>query len=1198
MDPSQALRVDEACDRFEAAWRAGQGPRIEDYLASAAVTDHAELLRCLVKLELELRARSGDQARRDEYERRFPNDAELLSGVFPLPPTLQDTGPYTPGADSVPVEPSARPGTETCPPVPTKNGRYKVQRYLGGGTFGDVWLAHDEVLDRQVAIKVPSARLLATRRAKEEFVREARIVARLEHPGIVKAYDFDEENGTCYIVYEYVDGVPLAERMQTGVAHTEAAAIIRAVSEALHHAHVEGLVHRDIKPDNILIDRKGRPRVADFGLAVREEDLPRERGRLAGTYPYMSPEQVRREGNRLDGRTDIYSLGVVLYELLCGRRPFQGETEEELEDEILNREAKPPRQIKDSIPAELERICLKALSKRIQDRYTTARDMAAEVAAALERMSRRDEPPLALTPEEVEERMASADEADLQRLLRYLQKNGDPAFVPMVFRCLSHPVETVRRRARKVLHSLGWNKVSSAAEELARRDEAAGITAVLDGLAAFEAHPEVVALLDKLALVLKGDLRNRAILLLERKRLGVELDAVADLFRAIHSPYRIEKALGQGLFTAAYLARAEGTELAVVVRLFRSELVGQASLRADFLDLSKRALLLVHENLVVTREVRSFPERNIYFAVRDYVDGVPLQKLLEGGKRFEPAQIVRLLQQLLAALAAVHRRGMCHGGVKPSNVFVCADNRVVLGDPSLPVQGIVALERLSYDYRYAAPESFRSGATVGAQADFYALGCVAYELACGQPPFVSDNYLELAGLHLHATVEPPSRRGSRLGPAGDEVLQTLLARSPGDRYARAEDVLRALEAVEASWLSRGRSAAPLLRDASLMRFRGTESVLGFDASAASLRSEPEDTGYPVGAAPAPVPEQPSRIGTYEILKTLGRGGMGVVYQARDPRLERIVALKVLRAGLRDEAQRLADAVSGEQLARFLTEARAVARLQHPGIVQIYEIGEHEGMPYLALEFVGGGSVADRIRTQRISHRDAAVAAAKVARAVHHAHEAGVLHRDLKPSNILLTPDGEPKIADFGLAKMQDLTREDQANQTISGIILGTPSYMAPEQAAGKVKEIGPTTDIFSLGAILYEALTSRPPFRGASPFETLARLATEPLVPPHKLDPAVSRDLSAICTKCLEKDPKDRYGSALALAEDLERWLAGSPIVAAGPSLWSRARSLAARPWEKSSPLGKRRPSGWKLLACAAALGMVLLGIIWLLWLR
>jgi serine/threonine protein kinase len=1167
------LRVDKACGDFEAAWQAGQRPRIEDYLAGVAETDRLPLLRELVKLEIDLRRQAGEQPLYAEYAARFPDHLEVvqvvLSQELRQQPAAQravdsmdgSTGPAAPDSASSASEQQPPPPAESPTALPLQIARFKVARRLGGGTFGDVYLASDELMGRQVAIKVPSRRLVASHSARDAFLSEARSVAELKHEGIVRAYEFGQEpDGTCYIVYDFIEGTNLKERIKPERLAKEpmtpdlAARLVAQVAEALHYAHLQRLVHRDIKPANILLDQNGRPLITDFGLAVRDEDLPKERGRLAGTLSYMSPEQVRRRGHHIDGRSDIYSLGVILYELLCGRRPFVGETEDELEDQILHREAKPPRQIKDSIPRELEAVCLKALSKRVQDRYTTARDMAEEVIRAVESSKKRKpDEDAAITLEEVERRMASAGEDELRRLLRLLQDDGNPACVPAVFRCLSHSSEAVRQQARKTTHSLGWNKVSDAAEALARRDDAAGIAAVLGGLAAFEAHPQVVGLLDRLVVLLKGDLRNRTILLLERKRLGLELDGVAGLFRDIHSPYRIEKVLGQGLFAAAYMAHVDGADLAVVVRVLRPEFVAQPQLRANFLDLSKRALQLVHENLVLTREARAFPERNIYFTVRDYVNGATLQKVLEGGKRFEPPQVVGILRQLLAALGAVHRRGMVHGGVKPSNIFVCEEDRVVLGDPALAVPALgVGLERLSYDYRYVAPETFRGSQTPIPQSDLYSLGCVAHELACGEPPFVDDNYLELAARHMRDTVVTPSHRGSMLGPAGDELLLKLLARSSGDRHGRAEDVLQALDRLETSWRRPGPALrptpAPLLRDASLARLQAAESMLGFDASGASLMPGPEPTQPPGPALPQQVPEPPNQIGRYEILEELGRGGMGVVYRAVDRQLARHVALKVLPSGLVDEAQRT----------RFLTEARAVAQLAHPHIMQIYDIGEHDGVPYLALEYVRGGSLAGKQGREPMPPRDAAELVAKLARAVDHAHQHGVLHRDLKPSNVLLTADGDPKIADFGLAKMLEPTNTDPS-LTQSGVILGTPRYMAPEQAAGNVKELGPAADIYSLGAMFYELLTGQPPFRGASAFETFSQLATAKVIPPHVLNAAVNLDLSTICLKCLEKDSQKRYTSAMELAEDLERWLRGGPILARPVSKLGRLARLCLR---------------------------------------
>jgi hypothetical protein len=269
---------------------------------------------------------------------------------------------------------------------------------------------------------------------------------------------------------------------------------------------------------------------------------------------------------------------------------------------------------------------------------------------------------------------------------------------------------------------------------------------------------------------------------------------------------------------------------------------------------------------------------------------------------------------------------------------------------------------------------------------------------------------------------------------------------------------------------------------------------------------------------------------FEFLAEVGRGAMGVVYKARQTALERTIALKVILAG---------DHAEADQLARFLTEARAVARLQHSNIVQVYELGEYAGRWYLVLEYVEGGSL-DRRLADGQRPGSAALLVEAVARGAHAAHERGIIHRDLKPANVLLTWDGTPKITDFGLAKLLD----GGPARTRSGAILGTPSYMAPEQAMGKSKEVGPATDIWALGVILYELLTGRPPFQAPTILDTLTQVCTQEPLPPRRFQRGVPRDLEVICLKCLEKDPHARYPSALALADDLGRFTRGEPIKA------------------------------------------------------
>jgi serine/threonine protein kinase len=287
------------------------------------------------------------------------------------------------------------PGAGTASPgLPQHIGRYRVETILGQGTFGVVYLAHDDQLHRPVAVKVAHRQWVTGPAEAQAYLAEARILAGLDHPHIVPVFDVGTAaDGLPFVVSKLIQGSDLKARIKAGrPSFTEAAVLVAALAEALHHAHRNGLVHRDIKPANILLDAAGKPHLADFGLALKDEDF----GRVpvfAGTPVYMSPEQARGEGHWVDGRSDIFSLGTVFYELLTGRRPFRGETREELLEQIIGVEARPPRQIDDTIPKELERICLKALAKRATDRYTTAKDMAEDLVRYLQTAAEGHRPP-------------------------------------------------------------------------------------------------------------------------------------------------------------------------------------------------------------------------------------------------------------------------------------------------------------------------------------------------------------------------------------------------------------------------------------------------------------------------------------------------------------------------------------------------------------------------------------------------------------------------------------------------------------------------------------------------------------------------------------------------------------------------------------------------------------------------------------
>src|SRR5947199_4034186 len=321
-------------------------------------------------------------------------------------------------------------------------------------------------------------------------------------------------------------------------------------------------------------------------------------------------------------------------------------------------------------------------------------------------------------------------------------------------------------------------------------------------------------------------------------------------------------------------------------------------------------------------------------------------------------------------------------------------------------------------------------------------------------------------------------------------------------------------------------------------------------------------------APRPA-KTPAKFGDYELVEEIGRGGQGVVYRAHQKSLNRTVALKVIGLG---------HWATEAHLKRFRREAEAAARLEHPCIVPIHEVDEREGSCYFSMNLVEGSQLDDVAKREPMPLRRAAELIAKLARAVHYAHEHGILHRDIKPGNVLLDRNGEPHLTDFGLARLV----ETESTVTHTMEVLGTPSYMAPEQAQGDNAAVSNATDVYGLGAVLYQLLTGHPPFAGGTTYETIKLLLdTEPRLP-RVLNPKIDRDLSTICLKCLEKDPKRRYSSALALAEDLERWLKHEPILARHTGIIGRSRKWV-----------RRNPSSALLAACLVALAAAAGWIVW-----
>jgi tRNA A-37 threonylcarbamoyl transferase component Bud32 len=339
---------------------------------------------------------------------------------------------------------------------------------------------------------------------------------------------------------------------------------------------------------------------------------------------------------------------------------------------------------------------------------------------------------------------------------------------------------------------------------------------------------------------------------------------------------------------------------------------------------------------------------------------------------------------------------------------------------------------------------------------------------------------------------------------------------------------------------------------------------------------PDATTWPHPAPVVQATREPvaRHFGHYEIIAEIGRGGMGVVYKARQATLDRLVALKMILPG---------ELASEDDLKRFRTEAEATARLRHPGIVSVHEVGEIDGKLFYSMDYIDGTSLSRTLASSPLSGRAAARYVVAIARAIHHAHRNGILHRDLKPSNILLDSDDQPHVTDFGLAKKIG----GDSKQTRTGSVLGTPSYMAPEQAAGKVHELGPACDVYGLGAVLYELVTGRPPFQSETPLDTILHVLEREPVPPRLLNPKIEHDLETICLKCLEKEPQNRYASAEALACDLERFLKGDAISARSVNVLDRL----VRELDRSLHDEEFRTYGTLALLFAAIVGLTQVAI-------
>jgi serine/threonine-protein kinase len=1031
---------------------------------------------------------------------------------------------------------------------------------LGRGGMGVVYQARQTKLNRLVALKVVLAGAHADPEDLARFRQEAEAIACLRHPNVVEIYEVGEQGGVPHFSMELCGGGSLAQQLADGpLAPRRAAELVETLARAVQAAHEAGVIHRDLKPANVLLTADGTPKITDFGLAKRLDGTIEltATGAIMGTASYMAPEQASGDSKRVGPAADVYALGAILYECLTGRPPFRAATQVDTFLQVLSDPPAPPSQLRPGVPADLDALCLRCLEKKPAQRCASA----AELADALRRF-------LDGLPAQVQPR----DNRPRRRFPRAVVT----AFLQAcVFTCLLVFLFFVKMPSalgmlwwlKFVIPPIGFFVFLVFMYPLAKMRYQATVNLLVfspDGSTLAVTNGRTVELWDvageRLRVTLnipyvpaspppgRFDLGNRKAIralaftpdgqtLVTLDWTGGRLWDVADGHPkgsfALHTWPLRAAAFGPDCRTLATVT-GRMSHPTQTLSLWDLDLAGKVSRRATV-------------QVPTVLDDGDMDRGAIGFAA----DGQRLALFTKTGLRLWDVDADGLRERPVPNL---------QGSAVPPQAAGQFSRTALLG----PDVRMVALLDMKADQNF-----FRRPTLV-------TVWDMVTDRACCQVVNEGPDRTVLAFApdgRVVAGFGWPQGRGFLVDRETGRPLTelrsgrvadvTAAAFSPDGRTLAVMDVEAGLSWLDVDALLRsGRPRVPSAATAADAEPLSPPSA--YPSSPATVLTAADDnaaaTGSPVGSLPTippaltgdVVPEVPG----YEILEELGRGGMGVVYRARQVGLDRVVALKVLPAGAH---------AGPEERARFRREAEVIARLHHSNVVAVYEVGEHNGLPYFSMELCEGGSLAQRLAGGPLPPAEAARLTVALARAAQAAHQAGVIHRDLKPANVLLAADGTPKVTDFGLAKKRDAA----TGLTASGVVLGTPSYMSPEQAGGRTTEVGPATDVYALGAVLYACLTGRPPFQAATPLDTVLQVLSDPPVPPSRLRRRVPAALEAICLKCLEKDPRRRYPSAAALADQLERALAGDFQARPSPQrdpqreAWRSARHEQRRGWRR-----------------------------------
>jgi serine/threonine protein kinase len=622
--------------------------------------------------------------------------------------------------------------------------------------------------------------------------------------------------------------------------------------------------------------------------------------------------------------------------------------------------------------------------------------------------------------------------------------------------------------------------------------------------------------------------------------------------------YRIENPLGRGGMAQVYYAWDLSLERPVALKVIDARYRHSPAYASRFVREARAVATWRHENIVQIYYADEQDE--LYYFAMEYIEGLDLGGLMrqytDAGETMPHDDVLRIGRAIAGALDYAHQKGVIHRDVKPSNVMLSQDARIVLTDFGLALdiqQGSVG-EVLGSPH-YVAPEQARHSADAVPQSDLYSLGVILYEMLTGTVPFDDPSATSVALQHVTMPPPPPREVNPELNAETEAVLLQALNKSPQERYATGQALLDALETSLHTAPAPPSPELPPLPAAVQPSARRMSQISASDKIASHLRTQ----ATPTGSAPS-LPSGADLIGLeldeYRLEALLGHGGMARVYRGVDVRLDRYVAIKVIDTPFRADA---------DYLARFEREAQAIARLEHPHIVRLYRYGEDKGLLYMAMQYVDGADLGAILQSYRadddfIEPEDAERLVCEICQALDYAHAQGIIHRDVKPANVMLNKQGQAILTDFGLALLTEAGTR--------GLIFGSPHYIAPEQAISSANVV-PQSDLYAVGVILYEMFTGQLPFEADDPLDVAMLHMTETPRPPRKVRPELDAAIEAVILKAMAQEPQDRYTSGAALSTALTEALhkAPSPNVTPQRTIPQRVATEMATPAQSPAPV-------------------------------